>query len=362
MAHNITQRADGTAEVFVAGAPAWHNLGVNVQQTQKWEDAIHLAQLDWKVEKRPLYEKTPYDGEFREVTDKGIFRCDSGKFLASCAPDWEPIQNSRSLDIADAVVAAANDGGADRAWFESAGSLYGGVKVWGLLKLPEEIRIKGTDDVSRNYLLMLNSHKPGQSLIMKCVNTRAVCANTIALGLAETGKLIRIFHRPGVEKKLERAKEILETIQGKIHDLGVVMNILADTTVSPETIRDVLIDAFPKIQTSGVAQEKARIVLELFEANDGNTFPSERGTAFNLLNSFTQYTDHKANVRPGDGKNEIEARARGALFGAGEIFKFQVLQSIVTTLAKNSLASFPENSVTKMFKVPAQKIFTEDFV
>lgn len=362
MSHNITQRQDGTAEVFVAGAPAWHNLGVNVQQTQKLDDAIRLAGLDWKVEKRPLFEQTLNPVGFREVPDRGIFRTDNGKFLASCTPDWEPIQNKEPFEIADAVVAAANDGGGNRAWFEAAGSLFGGVKTWCLIKLPDEIRIKGTDDVCRNYLLALNSHKPGQSLILKCVNERAVCNNTVTAGLAETGKMIRIFHRPGVDKKLERAKEILATIQCKVHDLGVVMNILAETEASPDVIREVLTEAFPKIKTSGVAQDKARVVLELFEDNDGNAFPSERGTTLNLLNAFTNFTDHKANVRPGEGKNEIEARARGALFGAGEIFKFQVMQSIVTTLAKNSLASFPENSVTRMFKAPAQKIFSEDLV
>jgi phage/plasmid-like protein (TIGR03299 family) len=368
MAHNITQRADGTAEVFVAGAPAWHHLGTNVQGLQKWDEAIRLAGLDWKVEKRPLYERLPVDPvfdpslvvpEFREVPDRGIFRTDNGKFLASCTPDWEPIQNDKPFDVVDSLIAACNEGGKTEAWFESAGSLFGGVKTWCLAKLPEEIRIKGTDDVMRNYLLALNSHKPGQSLILKCVNTRVVCWNTVLMGLAETGKMIRIFHRPNAQENIEHAKKMLSTIQGKIKDLGVVMNILAETQASTDTIREVVFSAFPKVESSIVTQEKVAQIFGLFESNDNNAFPSERGTAFALMNAFTNFSDHKTNVRPGKDETEAQARSRAALFGVGETFKFGVLQAIVTTLAKNGLASFPDNSVTKMFKAPSQKIFTE---
>ena len=33
-------------------------------------------------------------------------------------------------------------------------------------------------------------------------------------------------------------------------------------------------------------------VLRCYESNDRNQFPEQRGTAYNLLNAVTEYTDH----------------------------------------------------------------------
>ena len=48
MAHNIAL-ANGKHSVFTAGAAAWHKLGQNVADAQCWEEAMHLAGLDFEV-------------------------------------------------------------------------------------------------------------------------------------------------------------------------------------------------------------------------------------------------------------------------------------------------------------------------
>ncbi len=52
--HEISQ-ISGRDEVFVAGKPAWHGLGVRVEEAQTAESAIRLAGLDWSVEQRSLH-------------------------------------------------------------------------------------------------------------------------------------------------------------------------------------------------------------------------------------------------------------------------------------------------------------------
>ena len=45
-----------------------------------------------------------------------------------------------------------------------------------------------------------------------------------------------------------------------------------------------------------------RDILTLYDDNDGNAFPEQRGTAYNLLNSITNYVDHERSSKGGIGR------------------------------------------------------------
>jgi hypothetical protein len=64
--------------------------------------------------------------------------------------------------------------------------------------------------------------------------------------------------------------------------------------------------------------------LAAYEKNDGNAFPEQRGTAYNLLNAVTEYTDHTRSTR-GNGNG----RSESAMFGSGERLKAQAVDVIV---------------------------------
>ena len=53
MAHAIDQTT-GRAAVFVVGEPAWHRLGVVIENATTSAEAIGLAGLDWRVEQWPV--------------------------------------------------------------------------------------------------------------------------------------------------------------------------------------------------------------------------------------------------------------------------------------------------------------------
>ena len=60
--------------------------------------------------------------------------------------------------------------------------------------------------------------------------------------------------------------------------------------------------------------------------------PKICGTAYNLLNAFTEYTDHFKPVRVAEGRkgtDESALRADNALFGSGAEFKGSVLDAIL---------------------------------
>jgi len=46
MAHDLTEREDGTTEFFSAVTRGWHNLGQLTDRQQTAAEAIKIAQLD----------------------------------------------------------------------------------------------------------------------------------------------------------------------------------------------------------------------------------------------------------------------------------------------------------------------------
>ena len=77
---------------FFVTEPAWHGLGVVLQDPPTVQEAITAAGLDWKVELRRL---TMPDG--REVPNRAVVRSTDESLLGVVGPDYEPLQNSDAL-------------------------------------------------------------------------------------------------------------------------------------------------------------------------------------------------------------------------------------------------------------------------
>jgi phage/plasmid-like protein (TIGR03299 family) len=346
MAHAITQRQDGSNEVFVAGAPAWHKLGINVQDAVTWREACKLAQLNWKVEKRQLL--SPKDK--RPVDAWGTFRSDNDYFLGAVGEKFLPTQIEEQFGFVDTLLQSK-----DGAHYESAGSIFGGKKVWCLARVPDDIRIKGTDDVSKTYLMFLNKTDGSGSDIAKFVSTRVVCWNTIQLALNEGGKEIRIPHVASNQEQKRKALEYLQSTHGVVKNVNALYNMLADIHLDMKTIQQIFLGVFSSLEENSTQQNKAARILELFEDNDGNAFPKIKGSAYAMFNAFTRYTDHHASARVSDDKETDEnARARNAMFGIGEVFKFQILQAITHACYRNKPGVI---SGVELFDVTQEVVF-----
>jgi phage/plasmid-like protein (TIGR03299 family) len=342
--HNLSFDKEGNAEVFVAGEEAWHKLGVNVQSAQKWEEAYKLARLDWTISREQLK-----DIRNNLISAYGIFRNDSNVLLSTCGDRYTPIQNKDAFTFVNALV--ESDIGCH---FVSAGAIGKGETIWCIASIPAEISIKGTDDKMIPYLLFIE-HRDKQASVVKYSYNRPVCQNTLNLSMFDGNKIFHLRHTSGVVDKMKRAKEVLSAVKGQCKSLEEKMNFLAQKKVNVETIGTVLKRLFPEIETSTASQNKARDILLRYENNDGNVFPSERGTAFNLLNAITGYVDHDRSVRVGKydidvpegfnsdvelDKNEVQKRAISANFGSGDVFKNRayeyILEAVETTGSKKS--------------------------
>lgn len=332
MAHNLNlNQLTGQYSMFCAtdrhGLP-WHRLGQHVDHAATWAQAMQLAGLDWSVEKEVLFAT---DG--RPVEAWGIFRADNRNFLGAVGPSFTPIQNVKMGEHIDQILKSI-----DGAHYESAGALGKGERVWAMARLPEssDIRIKGTDDVSKSFLLCCQGHDGTLSYILKLTSVRVVCQNTLtaALGTSHgSANTIKIRHTANAGAKLDSATKAVRGVQTAIADLGANLNELALRKVNKEVNRKVMAKLFgDDWQESPRKVNQIREIAQLFESNDRDAIPQVRGTAYNLLNAVTEYTDHYKSVRQTDAKQGMtieQIRTEGAIFGAGEVLKMQAIDAIL---------------------------------
>jgi hypothetical protein len=132
-----------------------------------------------------------------------------------------------------------------------------------------------------------------------------------------------------------------------------MMNELAQRKVNNEIVADTLAKMFAirsideKLHTRTLNQ--VATVRNLFESNDRDAFPEFRGTAYNLLNSLTEYADHFKETR-GDRDKDI-LRATSAMFGSGDSFKTRAL-SVVEAITANA----PRTNQSRAFSFPSDLI------
>ena len=331
MSANIST-SQGVAEVFVAGAPAWHNLGVNVEKAQKWEDAIKLAHLDWSISKKQF--TNPVDGAL--VPSFALVRDDTGKYLSTVGTGYTPIQNADCFEWLDALMETRE------AHFESAGALGNGEVVWALARLDKKFEpIKGD---RHNTYLLFTDRRDGKAGTCKMCMTRVVCNNTLQAALGEdTGdQVLRLRHTSGVKDKLQLAKGLIKGVSAQIESMNDKLKRLAEIKVTKTSYATVMGTLFPELETSARQQNMAALVAMNFSSNDQNAIPAAAGTMYGLLNGVTQWVDHQRDgFRTGDAGAAAMPyrRAEAALFGSGDDIKVAALEAILAAVNLNDKPS-----------------------
>lgn len=336
MSHNIA-KIEGADAMFCVGdrKAAWHELGQRTGAVVTWAEALKLAKLDWQVQLIDMYSRNPVTTHVEKMDGyKGVWRVSQGeqKQLGIVGDGFVPIQNEPMFAFVDALL-QAHDG----AHYETAGALGNGETVWCLARIPgADWKIGDTKDQHKTYLLCGNGHAGNMSYFYKLVDERVVCENTLAMALGESGQVGRIRHTKSAHDRLEMARKVMPAIVMSAQALGKKMNALAQRRMTKDSMVAVLNRLFPENkETENQGRRSATLtrVLELFEHNNGGAIPEIAGTAYNLLNAVTEYTDHFRSARvtatkQAQGQTTAQVRAEGALFGTGEALKTQALAVI----------------------------------
>jgi phage/plasmid-like protein (TIGR03299 family) len=313
MPHELATTKGRTAMMY-AGEVPWHGLGIRLEEPATAREAIDAAGLNYLAELREIQtgDGTPIPQR------KAVVRSDSGDVLGVVGNSYVPVQNFQAFGFLDAIVA---DGSLR---YHTAGALGKGERVWMLAKLPDDIRVKNSDDVTEKYLLLSNSHDGSSSLRVFFSPIRVVCANTLAIAERNgRGQGISIIHKGDLAIKVRQAQEVLGLAKRFYDDAEAQINRLASHYPSLRQLEEYFRRVYPdspdgeSTRTKNVRQE----MLRLFEHGIGHDMPEIRHTTWTALNAVTEYVDHYRSTR---GKTTVERasnRLESAWFGSGARLK-----------------------------------------
>lgn len=315
-------RRDPQVETMAyVGEEPWHGLGNKVEAGVTDEQMVKAAGLDWNVRLVPLF--TKLEAKYNELTGRiGMVRDDTGALLDIVGSRYQPAQNHEILRFFREYVAVGD------MTLETAGSLTGGQRIWALARLSKEFKLKG-GDLMRTFLLLMNPHQYGKGMIIKLVEERVVCRNTVTIALAEAGKQVKLWHNRPFDEAVQQSAKVR---------LGIALERHEQFQEQAEMLAAKEIDEKQAVKAAAVAfgedeelHEKptadhsraVRRVIDLWNGEGiGSQLESAKGTAWGLLNGVTQFVDHEY------GRTQ-QRRLEHAWFGNGQVVKNRALDALL---------------------------------
>ena len=313
MAHELATTNGKTAMAYFGETP-WHQLGTKLDEPATAAEAIAAAGLDYQAELTLIQTA----GGTAVPQRRAIVRSDTQEVIGVVGKSYVPVQNRQAFGFLDSLVA---DG---QLRYHTAGALGKGERVWMLAKLPSEISVKGSEDITEQYLLLSNSHDGSSSLRIFFTPVRVVCATT--LGAAERrGRCqgVSIVHRGDLDAKVSEAQSILGLATRFYAGMQEKMDSLASYRPSRTQVEEYFAKLYPD-QMDSANRRSSNIrskLIVLFEHGRGQNIPETRLSMWSAFNAVTEYVDHHRSTR---GRNEVDRvsrRMESAWFGSGAQLK-----------------------------------------
>lgn len=301
------------------GEKPWHGLGVPVPAGLTPAEIAKLAGLDWEVEKRALFAVSDA-GDVTDIADHyALVRKTDAKYLSIVGSRYTPTQNLDAIDFFKRFTEAGDMS------METAGSLAGGRRIWGLASLRDGFTLRGGDRVD-GYLLLCSPHIQGEALTVKFTGVRVVCNNTLTSALNGSGAAFRMSHLFEFdEDRKEAACEVLGLATKRLRDFQEKAEVLAAAKAERQRVVEYVAQlSGSKILNAMVETESAeaeaspldaiiaaseidsklrgfreddlnhagKIILDAIVNSPGADLQSARDTWWGALSGVTYATDH----------------------------------------------------------------------
>lgn len=300
MAHELELLENGKASMFSGeGIVPWHGLGLIVDGVLTASEALKAAGLDWLVEKRqsyfPVYSTDDHGNTITElVPDEGQFKSvrvtDQKVLGANVSNEYHIFQNAEAFSFFDAVTDKTDA----EAHYTSAGSLYGGKRVFLTAKIGDTFMVAG-EDAHDLYLLITNSHDGTQAFTAAITTIRAVCSNTVTLGLNSAKSKWSLRHKSTLQGKISEARAALEMSYKYIDAFQAEVEQLMAIEVNKDQFHKIVDGIVP---ASKFQHDKAVTgIMDVFENEKTVNDTNAKGTAWGAYNALTYWTDWNRDYR-----------------------------------------------------------------
>jgi phage/plasmid-like protein (TIGR03299 family) len=202
----------------------------------------------------------------------------SGKF--------EIIQNQDAFDFVNYM--------GDGLQFEKAGETASGI-IYIIGRLPD-VNILG--DTFTPHVIFRNGFNGKVKITAAICPLRIVCQNQFNVAFRDTENTITIRHVQNAERKLEEAREVLKVASEYMSSLNAFAEKYASMKLSEADIKKILDIMFP-IPLDGEninSFKRHRLILtrdEFVRAYNSDDNANFKGTAWGLVNAYTDFLTHK---------------------------------------------------------------------
>jgi phage/plasmid-like protein (TIGR03299 family) len=241
MSHGITS----SDSMYSVRELPWHGLGAVLDEyPASIDEALQKAGLAWRVTHGDVVvvKRADWTDDFgiehpaELIPARGFkanLREDTGEVLGIVSGEYEVVENVDAFRFLDALIGSEMH-------FETAGSLWGGRRVWVLARLPEYVELGG--DLSATYIYVANSHDGSMAVTAAVTPIRIVCANTLgaALRQAERGasaqRTFRFRHTGNLQGKFAEARTVLGMTIDYQAQFKTVADQLARESIGPDRL------------------------------------------------------------------------------------------------------------------------------
>ena len=214
------------------GAPFRYNGAINVENCKTAEEVIKTANLNWNVEKCPIFGQMPLNIERLEndcfIHDEmyyakvpnayGIYRTDLNIPLGIVKDRYNIVQNIDAFTFFNDAI------GKDKAIWQTAGYFGNGERIFVSAKIPKNILVD--DDPVENYLVFTTSHDGSSGVKILFTPIRIICQNTLNAAIRESSNYISFRHTDSVHDNIKMVTDIIKASNAKVESLGEAYNAM----------------------------------------------------------------------------------------------------------------------------------------
>ena len=267
----------------------WSKVGKSVEECRSMEQVLEASGLDYTVEMRPVFMNAgPVDmtEAMAAIPNRFVTVRTSDNHPYDVVSDkFEIIQNRDAFDFVNYM--------GDELTFEKAGETQSGM-VYIIGKLPE-VSILG--DAFTPYVLFRNGFNGKTKITAAISPLRIVCQNQFNFAFKNTANAITIRHVRNAEAKLEEARETLRMTADYMEQLTLMAERFAAMKISGPQMGRVVKYLFPIPEDTSInpfkrknLEDQRAAFLAAHEQEDNRNF---RGTAWGLVNAYTDFITHK---------------------------------------------------------------------
>lgn len=288
---------------FMVREPAWHGLGVVLDDYPGRDEAMRLAGHDFIVEEqavtvggieakgwKALTKSVP-----AEIRDEDPTH---GNILNITKESYGTVQNSVGWDIVDALVG-------EGAKYETGLTLRDGAVCCVLAWLDEPVTIPGDNSPVLPFVNVAWTHDGSGAITSRATSIRVVCWNTQSAAEAQGKRLGTDFtfrHTKNVMARIEDAKMALQGVRLAHAEYVELASELATIPITAAQ-REVFVTEFIPMPPEALLSDRVMGNVEAARQGvralfDGPTVPDDhRFTAYGLHLAGGEYLDHLRGAR-----------------------------------------------------------------